>query len=588
MSSSMAAMGYVLKAPESLDGLRIRIESVERHLSNFYGCPLDRHWIGDSRSGLVYWSTTERDVDWEFFARRGDEAVMWIGVPGFAGGPETGVDAFKLGRQVLDGDRLAEDMGCPFAVLGWREGNVFVANDVYGLARVFRFDLAEGNIWTTRPGMAHIFMAEPARKNEVAWSSMAALGWALRGETQLGRGRQVPPGTRLRAWYGAEGQVQISELNEFRVWFQDARSRELPDARAMAGGMGHYIDVARRWPLQATADLSGGKDSRAIAAVGIAAGSISRLRTIDTDPEEARVACELISRVNGAVHHHIEGKQPSPLPVEVMRSNLLSQHRAWEGRYLAPTGFNAGAFKGFRLAQAARFNGLGGEVSNGGNLLDSWADRLTGQEIGAGLDRMSAMARTSGGASKLAREHVRQLLEEWGEAARHLGLSTAHQVLDLIYAWDRMPNWSTPYSTPHTLTPYYSAPLIPVGVQRVGAAVPDGTSQKELISASMPQWRGIPFYKGARAARKTPFIWELENWPAVRDMIRARAGESNSFDADSLPGLLGRISDGSAGKRDEVLIHRVLWEVTFEDYLVELNAQINDTRKELEALKGAC
>lgn len=585
MSSSMAAMGYVLKSPQSVEELRIRLDSVERHLFSIYRCPVDRHWIGDERSGLVYWSTTERDVHWEFFARRGDEAVMWIDVPGVAGGPENEVDAFKLGRQVLAGEIAAEDLGCPFAVLSWREGSLSIANDVYGLARIFRFSLAGGDVWTTRAGMAHIFMTETARKNEVAWSSMAALGWALRGETQLGRGRQVPPGTRLRAWHAAEGRVESKDLNDFGEWFYNARSRELPGAHTMAAEMGRYIDAARRWPVRATADLSGGKDSRAIAAVGLASGSISQLRTIDTDPEEARVARELVSRVHAPLEHRVEGKQPAPRQVEVMSSNLVSQHCAWEGRYLAPAGFNAGAFNGFRLAKAARFNGLGGEVSNGGNLLGSWARRLTGQEIDAGLDRMSSMGGSSGGTSRLAREHVQQLLAEWGEVARDLGLSTAHQVLDLIYAWDQMPNWSVPYTTPHTLTPYYSAPLIALGVQRIGSPVPDGTSQKELIAASMPQWLDIPFYKGVRRSSKIPFIWELENWHAIQDLIRARAGESSSFDSCGISEALSRVSDGLAGKRDELLMQRVLWEVTFEEYVDDLNAQIDDTRRALAAFE---
>lgn len=584
MSSSVTAIAYVLRTPQSADQLRIRVEAVERHLSGLYECPLVRHWVGDERSGLVYWRTTEEYVDWEFFARRGEEALMWVGVPGLAGGPETGVDAFRLGRQVLDGELSPEELGCPFAVLGWKNGIVRVANDVYGLARVFHFALRGGDVWATRPGVAHIFLAEHARKNEAAWSSMAALGWALRGETQLGQGRQVPPSTRLKAWYGAPGHVHSESLQDFGEWFEDARSRDLPDPRGMAEGMGRYIDVARRWPLPAAADLSGGKDSRAIAAVGIVSGAISQLRTIDTDPEEARVARELVSRVQAPVHHRIEGKKSTSRPVEVLTANLLTQHRAWEGRFLAPTAFNAGEFTSFRPARAARFNGLGGEVSNGGNLLDSWAERLKGREAAAGLDRMRAMAGTSGGASLQAREQTEALLGEWAEAARDLGLTSAYQILDMIYAWDRMPNWSNPYSTPHTLTPYYSAPLIPLGVQRAGDPVPDGESQIALISASMPQWLNIPFYKGVREARKTPFIWELENWDKVRELARSRAAECSSFDLDAVPSVLRRISDGTAGKRDEVLVHRLLWEVTFDEYLLELNDQIDRVR---HALDGA-
>lgn len=584
MSSSMAAIAYVLRSSQSVDQLRIRMEAVESHLSGLYKCPLVRHWVGDERSGLVYWSTTEVDVDWEFFARRGDEALVWVGVPGAAGGPETGVDAFKLGREILDGDLSLEELGCPFAVMGWQNGSLRLANDVYGLARVFHFCLNGGDVWVTRPGIAHIFMAEHARKNEAAWAGMAALGWALRGQTQLGQGRQVAAATRLRCWYGAPGQVHRENLQDFRAWFDQSRSRELPDPQTMAEGMGRYIDVARRWALPATADLSGGKDSRAIAAVGIASGAITQLRTIDADPEEARFARELVSRVQTPVHHRIESKAPASRPVEVLIENLLTQHRAWEGRYLAPTAFNAGEFTGFRSARSARFNGLGGEVSNGGNLLDSWAERLRDREATAGLDRMRAMARSSGGASLQAREQIEDLLDEWAETARDLDLTSAYQFLDMIYAWDRMPNWSVPYSTPHALTPYYSAPLIPLGVQRVGDPLPDGRSQTILISASMPQWLDVPFYKGAREARKTPFIWELENWGNTREMVGARAAGCSSFDPDAVPSVLRRITDGTAGKRDEVLVHRLLWEVTFDDYLTELNDQVDQVRNALGSL----
>lgn len=587
MSSSLAAMAYMFRSSQSAEQLRIRAEAVEHHLSGLYNCPLTRHWVGDERSGLLYWKATEIDVDWEFFARRGEEALLWTGVPGLAGGPESGVDAFRLGRQVLEGSVPAESLGSPFSVLSWTNGAVSVANDVYGLARVFHYSFRGGEIWTTRPGAAHVFMAERAQKNETAWSSMAALGWALRGETQLGRGRQVPPATRIRSWADSSGQVHSEDLQDFSEWFTGARARELPSPAEMAEGMGRYIDGARRWPQPVAADLSGGKDSRAIAAVGISSGAITQVRTIDTDPEEARVAHELISRVKTPVHHRVEGKKRTSRPVEVLTANLLSQHRAWEGRYLAGTAFNSGGFTNFGKVKAARFNGLGGEVSNGGNLLDSWADRLKGREAGAGLDRMRAMIRGTGSASVSARDQTEALLKEWGEAAADLGLNSAYQILDLIYAWDRMPNWSAPYSTPHTLTPYYSAPLIQVGVQRVGDPVPDGASQTALISASMPQWLDIPYYKGTRSARATPYLWELENWGQIRDLAQTCVADCRTFHPDAVSIVLRHIEDGSAGKRDEVLLYRLLWEVTFDQYIIELNEEIDRVFRTLRATDAA-
>lgn len=464
MSSSIAAIAYALNDCNSLESLKIRINAVERHLSPIYRVPLTRRWVGDGRSGLVYWESTEKEIDWEFFAERPGDAILWGYVPGVAGGPESGVDSFELGRRLSDDEISAESIGCPFFLLRWRAGIIDVINDVYGLARLFHFRFKDGEVWTTRPGVAHVFMAERATRSMNAWSGMATLGFPTRGYTHLGRGQQVRAASHLRISADEPGRVDTQVIRDLQGWFGSARSADFPDAISMASSMGEYSDVARRWPSPATADLSGGKDSRAIVAVGIASGAITRVRTIDTDPEEARVARKLMSLVEAPVEHIIEGRGATTPRENDFMNDLVTQHRAWEGRYMASTAFNGGKFAGFKVTRSPRFNGLGGETSNGGILSGGWTDRLRGKSLGAGVDRMHARVKGMPGVSADARERASSILDDWTVEAEGLGLQTAFDALDLIYAFDTMSNWSATYGSPHRLTPFYSAKLIPLGI----------------------------------------------------------------------------------------------------------------------------
>lgn len=216
------------------------------------------------------------------------------------------------------------------------------------------------------------------------------------------------------------------------------------------------MSAAKRWPDAARSDLSGGKDSRVITAMGIRSGAIAEARTIANDQGEVETAKTLMASVDTDVKHVIVPKQNRSSPEESVMERLTSQHEAFEGRYLPASAFNSARFGGFRSSKHAKFNGLGGEVMNGGSFTRGpWRDRLAQAPLSHASDRIIKMIGNGGlGASAEAKAAVADFDAGYPARVSEItGIDTASGVLDLFYNMDRMPNWSNVFAAPDTLVP---------------------------------------------------------------------------------------------------------------------------------------
>lgn len=569
MSSSLGFLAYVLREPERTAATRTRIEHSRQHLASRFAAPLSITWAGDASSGFVGFNPEDYAIDWDRYSIKDGSGLAWLHVPSLAGTPHDGMDEWELADAVFSGRIKPSELGCPFAVIRWSEGQLEIINDVYGLVRLFHYEFDGGDVWSTRMGLAHVFMGEKPKRNALAWGGMAALGWAPGGSTQLGFGWQLAGGSRVRAGYTEAGRF-VTSHRSFGEWLDSARSGPEPLPATNVKDMVKLMSTAQRWPTPAVSDLSGGRDSRVIAAMGIRSGSISAVRTLPTDHGEVETAKTLMGSITTDVAHTIvASKGTRPASTSNVLERMASQHASFEGRYLPTSAFNASAFAGYRTSKQAKFNGLGGEVMNGGAFTPArLRDKLDVSPASAASDTIISIIALGKGASDQSRELVADFAGNFATSMRdHTGVNTASGIMDLFYSSDRMPHWSNVFAGTDTICPLFAPSVLTIGARNVGSPVPDGELHTKFLAEAIPEWTQVPFYKPVgRAKRVLPMAWEREDWPDLRQFIVDNADSLEAFSADGLRSLLGVIDSGEGVKAHEVAVHRFLWNTTFQAY----------------------
>lgn len=582
MSSSMALLAYVLRRPEPEAATRARLTHADTHLARL-GLVERGLRTHDQVSGLLTWRVAGGRVSWRADPPTDEGALAWLHVPGHQ---ET-LGERELAEEVIDGTVDVADLTPPFAVLRWQPRTVEVRNDLLGLVRLFHYPFPQGDVWTTRMGLAHVFMGAAPRAQVEAWQGMTAIGWAPAGRTQLGEGQHLAGGTHVRAQHLSHG-VQIDLGQRFAPWAQQARRSAPASDDVAVRQMRDVMRSALHWPEPPQADLSGGKDSRLIAAVGISAGAVRAVRTVRTDHGELETARRLVTALHVPVEHIVVDRSTTArpdAPPDAWWEDLVTHHAAWEGRYLPSAAFGARPFAHFSPRRRAHFNGLGGEVLAGGALwAGAWRERLVQAPPATATDRIRALAAASRIATPAAVDATVAGLSTIVQEARDAGATTAGGVMDLVYLRDRMPHWVNIFTSDAVVCPLFAPALLARAAHTIGAPVPDGELHRRLISRAVPEWADVPFYKpgaGERLAR--PRVWELTTWPDVRARLVDAVAASQDVRPDTLGTIDRAIEDGTAGKVLETVIHRCLWRATFDVYLERLAEETDAAARAIHA-----
>lgn len=582
-------IAYVLRNEEQSEVTDIRISHARQYFQSVNQGPLVETRVGDRVSGLIGWHPSDRKIQWRVHEKRnGNEATSWLHIPTLAGGPESGVDSWEMASSVLRGDLHPAELGAPFAVLRWAHGRLEIVNDILGLVRLFHFQFEDGDVWTSRQGLAHVFMGVSPERNSLAWAGMAALGWAPGGATHLGMGKQLPGGTSVEASQKGEERALKVE-SAFRNWLNSARACPDPGPIRNVEDMEQLMATAKRWPADVVADLSGGKDSRVGAALGIRSRTISAVRTINTDPGEVATARRLMGAIDTSIPHLVEERRNArPADQCPFTERLLANHRLFEGRNLPATAFNSGGRMVFRSATRPRFNGLGGEVLAGGNFqTGKWHAKMVGKPIEAARGRLIGMSHLGLASSASSKALLEEFIGGFVDMAEALGLESAGEALDLFYSCDKMPNWSLTFATDSNLCPLFAPSALLSAVHRMGDPRGSGDVHRELVREAIPEWDGIPFFKPSFVTRSSVPIWQADEWGEIIEFVRERLDSSEAHDAHGLRQVLVSIENGEGGRRHEMAIQAFLWDQTFNEYLGEVSVAASRVRTEIAAHRSA-
>lgn len=581
MTSSQFVLAYHSKRELSDQSLELRSRAAREYAASLHRVPsVVEHSAVGGHTGILAWLPAGDSVGWPQLAVRGDSAAAWIGIPEHDAMSGNSADAIQMAHSAVQPGFDIDSFGAPYACFYRSNGELFFVNDSLGLARIYEFDFDDMVVWATRPGLAHVFAAVSAEKNDAAWSGMATLGWNAGGSTHIGSGAQIPGSTRITA--SSEGGV-VREDN-YADWIHGAPEKgsswaEASEGMARTMSLGHYF---KNSPI---ADLSGGKDSRLLAAAALKSGVTETVRTVRTDHGEVETAERLVDAYPGPITHLVtEVSQPKTGAVEMdLESHVAATIIGNEGATVASTALRGPTFSGYVSLTGARFNGHGGEALHGGEYCGgAWKEKLAGRGISGALERMVAMINVARGTSDHGRESAVEAVRKRLETGAAMGIDTAYGLLNYFYSAERMPLWASSSPNRSMITPYYSSGLL----HHIGRTYTEETNFSkfyfEILGSLVPAWTEVPFYRPSGGSRRaSKYFWENYDWAGMREFVLSRADASENFDPNAIVSLVEDVEAGTETKRIEVSLSRFIWEVSLDSVLCDINKRVDALKSSL-------
>lgn len=583
MPSNQFVLAYYSANPLTARSLSARASAALDYVQSLHRQPdvKSEHSMG-AHTGILTWKPGNDQVGWPQFATSSSESAAWVGIPEHDAMSTDTPDAIAMARLTARRDFDPDVFGAPFACIYRRGETLSIVNDSLGLARIFEFTFPDMTVWATRPGLAHIFAAHSLSQDDSAWSGMATLGWNLGGHTYIGDGQQLAGSRRISA---AAHQGVLRE-DRYAEWVHRASTMGSSWEDASAG-MVRTMSLGRYFPRAPIADLSGGKDSRLLAAAALTSGVTDTVRTRRTDHGEVETAEQLVSIYPGAIKHLVTDVAAPKLESDRtdFAHHVAEAMRGSEGATVPFTALRGPTFSGYSPLVIARFNGHGGEALHGGEYYKgNWAEKLDGTGIAGAIDRLAVMVAVARGTSASSRERTMETVKRRFETGLSMGIETSYGLLNYHYSAERMPFWASSSPNRSVITPYYSSGLL----HQIGRTFTGETEFKrfysEIMSELVPAWTTIPFYRPIGGARRASrYFWESFEWSQLRGFAEERLDASTNFDPDGMRSIIEAVGDGNGSKAVEAAFSRFLWEVSAESIVSNINERVASLRASLSA-----
>jgi hypothetical protein len=544
------------------------------------------HQGHDARTvGLHVWDRRKRDCLWPSWQDSGDLRVASLHAPlGYERivGDVPPHDApGRLARAVLQAPGRFLDLAPPFtmAVLDPADERVELFTDSIGVGRLFQLRLPDGWVWSNRPVAALLFAGVAARVAERGWRYAAACGWFM-GDTTPYDGVLAVPGSSRIVAEGRHRRCTVSRVEISSVWSGsvDAADETAEALRDVARSVDHL------WPGRPTVDLSGGRDSRVVAAAFLSAGVDLRLNSYDAVPGELQVAEDLVGLLPFQVEHAVTARTESAQPPQArpappaLVSRALRWHRYADGLRPASYLFHTPP-SSLSIVTHLAIGGAGGEVAHGhfypADVLQLDALPLE-PKLRAFVSRLQNRLVTAAGPSEEARAAVSAQIEQVLREAIHGGIENA-TMLDYFYLVERLRRWGTTGERSGVVSPL----LIPSFVRGAFALDPaqrlENALHRDLVRRLIPEWADIPFFKPVPAGRgraqaRLRRIADAPDRDLIGELITG--SELEGLEPRAVRRLWADSAAGTSSAPGEAALQQALWRASFEQHLAEINSHL--------------
>ena len=574
-------LAFSFRQPPSTETLQAGIARLRRHYGELVDYPLAARVAAKEAQGVVVLGDAEPRCRWPFLAEDADIAVGCAYVPsGF--GAVTGIAepsdaaALALGAALLQDPVAIRSLAPPFAiaVLNKRSGELLVVNDWLGAGRCLEVAFPEGTLWTNRAAAAHLFCGHEARADSASWRVLAGAGWFMGRSTPIEGVKAVARGSALRAVDGVvnRGETGVLEsLLKADETYEELRDRAAEDALAQV----RLADAL--WEDRPSIDLSGGRDSRVVAAAALAAGIEAKVVTSDRTIGEADVAVELMGRASGNLEHRLRKTNDEEAQLDrPLRERALNVHLLHDGMR-HPQKVRGNQDMPRARPQRATLSGHGGGIAHGfyySNRRELLRVRLSSDE--ERLNRATKLFPKLGRLTQpvcvdAAHQAARAALRAGDDA----GLSGPER-LEWFHLTDRIAHRQGLASHAERLTVFAMPSFIEAAFGMRPKDRMSARLHKDLVAHFVPEWADVGFFdpgEGSASPTRRRKLWESpDDAAAVEELLKGEGAWAELYRPEAMRSAWAELREGGGRQKWEAGFEGAVFRDAFEDFLARVNS----------------
>ena len=569
------------------DGIR----RVEAHYARLWKHGPTRATHVSPTVGMVMWETEDSPSLWPAWAENPDEVFASLyaplGVERMIGTVPLDRAPFDLARELRQRPSRVLEVTGPFVGASFVEASdtVDVFVDVIGVGRLFELRTPTGWVYSNRPVAALLFAGMPAEPDASGWLQMGYTD-EMFGNTTPYRGvRALDAATHVH-WDGRSGRRRVSMLETSAVWVPAQQSSGDPTDdqldETVAQLMGIATSISRLYKGTPVVHLSGGRDSRLVAAAFQASGSDMVLHSHDAFPGDLDVARQLVELAPGPLQHQIEHKATGG-EIEPPKIRVIERARQWHDycEALRPCTYLTYDVPSHLDAETQLVvSGVGGEAAHGLYIRGQLAglDKLPLEDtLDAYTQRILAHRANTPGESKEARAHVtHQVLSElrriasWGVRGE--------LILGQYYVLQRMRRWGTTGERLGVVSPLLASSFVSTALSLSPEARRANSFHRELTRRLVPSWADVPYFpiemkaEAAESMRKSRIarvirIADSEDRPEVESLLADTDDWGAAFDIDQAHRIWHLSVRGETNAYQERVLRAAVWRASFTDHL---------------------
>ncbi|RLK11889.1 asparagine synthase (glutamine-hydrolysing) [Micromonospora sp. M71_S20] len=492
-----------------------------------------RHEFGADDWGVtVLHRSDQGHYRWPVVDTVGPVTAVSLGLP--VGVDVTGGPAALAGR-LLAGEDVHREVVPPFGLLALDAGGNFaLQQDWIGMCRVFTGGSGGLTAFCTRPNLLAAFLHGDPQPDLDGWMSYTLCGHFGGDSSPVRDARLLGPGERVTGRRRDGGGWQLTTTTRYAtddvvrdgLAAQGRPVTELLD-RAADAITATAASIHSLYDEDITLGLSGGKDSRLIAASLIAAGRTPRFLTNEDTRAEGEVARELVRILRDKRGLHPEhtlrlaGARANVLGTglheRARRLQRLTDHQFPSSYLVRP----AGPGRLVDQAGPATFTGAAGELAT-----EYWYPPT--DDDGGPSPQETALARLLNavptGVADAAvvtaeRERIGGLLDH----GSGLGLHDL-RLVDYIYLVERVRRWYTSAYAIGMVTPFLSPGFVAATFALTPQQKRERLMHTGLIARLVPEWAQVPFVSVSTGPSTATRVWEGDGLQAMAELLDTAHG----------------------------------------------------------------
>jgi hypothetical protein len=534
--------------------------------------------------------------NWNLVSRDEEGLVATIGLP--VGLDDTVLSGGPIGvaRGVLAGRSILDGVVPPFGILA-TDGTQFAAQqDWFGMASIYVYRSHGVVAFSNRPILLPYVFGAAIHPDVEGFARYAACD-AFVGSMSPVRGvKPLGPGEAFIGKRSSDNTWTISVsqgtcLDDAAVAGARLDAAADVEALAVASFSRATSSLAQLWPATDLMrfGLSGGRDSRLLAASLLAEGISPRFYTNTENPEEGVVASRLIELARGTsrsgiVHDLVPPRNGCSGETIGIKQRLTDLFQHYDFSYRRQFVLRGRRIQDERIP-AATINGALGGIAWGAWVPEHWTQSSSNpaKELEVAL-RSGLVTKAGGPLCEPAAGWVDAYLGELINHAALLGLDQV-QSLTWMYCASRGRTWPTARHNLHQTMLYATPEFVSAVIALPLKQMKNSGFHRRLTERLIPEWTGVHYVHGVGGAEPTPRIWDGDGLQLLTELSDGTTAELTwMLDRNNVGTALHRLRQGKLDDKRMATANRLL--TTFAVF-AEAERDFGELNAELTALARA-